>query len=256
MSKYKKRLISVISILDNLVVQSKNYKTYLPIGEPKIVVENLARWGSDEILIQCFNRSKKQIGPDLKILKNISNYKNATPIIYAGGIRDKNDALDVIKNGAERIMVGYSFFKNYSLNNLKEISDSIGRQSLILSLPIIIKNKKLFVYDFVNNINKEFNEINFNSLKDVVSEIMITDVLNEGYYDKFNLDIIDLLKIKDIQLIFFGGINSNNKIQKILKNKKSSAVGISNFLNFKEHAYQKIIDKNKSCFRNSFYEKK
>ena len=32
---------------------------------------------------------------------------------------------------------------------------------------------------------------------------MLTDVLNEGYYDKFNLDIIDLLKIKDIQLIFW-----------------------------------------------------
>ena len=76
---------------------------------------------------------QKSSGPDLKILKNISNYKNATPIIYAG-IRDKNDALEVIKNGAERIMIGYSFFKNYSFNNLKEISDSI-EQSLILSLP-------------------------------------------------------------------------------------------------------------------------
>ena len=54
MSKDKKRLISVISILDNLVVQSKNYKNYLPIGDPKIVVENLARWGSDEIFVAVF----------------------------------------------------------------------------------------------------------------------------------------------------------------------------------------------------------
>ena len=90
------------------------------------------------------------------------------------------------------------------------------------------------------------------SLKDIVSEIMITMFLMR-LYDKFNLDIIDLLKIRIFNL-FFWRYKFKIKIQKILKI-KISAIGISNFLNFKEHAYQKIINKNKSNFRNSFYEK-
>ena len=68
MNSGKKRLISVVSILDNQVVQSKSFNYYLPVGSPEIVVENLTRWGSDEVLIQCFNESKKNIGPNFRKL--------------------------------------------------------------------------------------------------------------------------------------------------------------------------------------------
>ena len=46
----KKRLIGVITVKDNKAVQSISYKNYLPIGSPKLVAENLDRWGADEII--------------------------------------------------------------------------------------------------------------------------------------------------------------------------------------------------------------
>ena len=55
MSIIKKRLISVINVLEKNAVQSRSFNEYLPIGSPEILVENLSRWGSDEILIQCFD---------------------------------------------------------------------------------------------------------------------------------------------------------------------------------------------------------
>ena len=56
MNLTKKRLISAINIFDKIAVQSKSFKDYLPIGSPEILVENLSRWNSDEILLQFFNR--------------------------------------------------------------------------------------------------------------------------------------------------------------------------------------------------------
>ena len=255
MSNLKKRLISVVSILDEMVVQSKGFKKYLPIGSPEIVVENLARWGSDEILVQCFKRSKSNNGPDFQILESIVNFKNATPIIYAGGIRDKKDALNVIKAGAERVVIGYSFFKDLNIKNLEDIANTIGRQSLILSLPTIKKKNILYVYDYINQITFKYNKINFNELKNIVSEIIITDVTNEGYYNRFDQGIFELAKKIPIPLIFFGGLNSKSKIHEIIKNNKTAAIGIGNFLNFKEHAFQ-IISKESKYLRNPYYEKK
>ena len=38
------RVIGVINIIDNLAVQSINFKNYLPIGNPKIAIDYLNQW--------------------------------------------------------------------------------------------------------------------------------------------------------------------------------------------------------------------
>ena len=254
MNSGNKRLISVVSILDEQVVQSKSFNYYLPVGSPEIVVENLTRWGSDEILIQCFNETKKNIGPNFRLLRNVSNYKNATPLIYCGGIQNEKHALEIIKNGAERVVVGHCFFDKIDYEILSKISNKIGRQSLILSLPIILKKNKLFIYNYIKKTLIDIDRIDLSKLKNFVSELFITDVVNEGCYDNFNLKILKLLKT-DIPCIFFGGINSKSKIDFILKKNITSAIGVGNFLNFKEHAYQKIARKNQKFLRKPYYEK-
>ncbi len=57
----KKRLVSSIIYKDDSVVQSFNYKTFLPIGSIESSVKNLNRWNADEILILSIERSKKKL---------------------------------------------------------------------------------------------------------------------------------------------------------------------------------------------------
>ena len=56
----KKRLIGVITVKDDWAVQSIGYKSYLPLGKPKIIAENLDRWGVDEIICLSIDRSIKK----------------------------------------------------------------------------------------------------------------------------------------------------------------------------------------------------
>ena len=99
----KKRIIGVITILDGKVVQSFGYNSYLPLGRPECIIENLDRWGVDEILIQCIDRSRFSKGPDFMLLEKISSLGIGTPIIYSGGLKSVEDAVSVIKKGADRI---------------------------------------------------------------------------------------------------------------------------------------------------------
>ena len=99
------RLISTIIVKDKLAIQSFNYKDYLPLGKVEIIVKNFDRWNSDEILVNCIDRSKKKLGPDFELLEKISSENISTPIIYGGGIRNLNDAVTVIKSGADRILL-------------------------------------------------------------------------------------------------------------------------------------------------------
>ena len=67
----KTRLSGFVTIKDDWAVQSFGFKNYLPIGKPEIVVENLSRWGVDEIFVNCIDSSKKSNGPNVNILKKI-----------------------------------------------------------------------------------------------------------------------------------------------------------------------------------------
>ena len=68
----KKRLIGVVTIRNGIAVQSFSYKKYLPIGNPLCVIQNLDRWGVDEILIQVIDRSINQLGPDFSLLNKLT----------------------------------------------------------------------------------------------------------------------------------------------------------------------------------------
>ena len=41
----KKRLIGIITVKDNIAVQSFGYRKYLPLEKPEILAKNLDIWG-------------------------------------------------------------------------------------------------------------------------------------------------------------------------------------------------------------------
>ena len=173
------RLISTIIVKDKLAIQSFNYKDYLPLGKVEIIVKNFDRWNSDEILVNCIDRSKKKIGPDFELLEKISRENISTPIIYGGGIRNLNDAVSVIKSGADRILLENLIYNNYK--ELIKIKKILGSQAIVLSLPLLLINKKLKQFDYINNKVIDLNQNFKNAIKEkLISEILLIDKNYEG----------------------------------------------------------------------------
>ena len=80
-----KRLIGAVIVRDGLAVQSIGYKKWLPIGKPEIVREKIyVERNVDEIAVLCIDRKLR--GPDLDLLKRITDLNINTPLMYGGGI--------------------------------------------------------------------------------------------------------------------------------------------------------------------------
>jgi len=249
----KKRLVGVVTIKDDWAVQSMGFSHYLPLGKPEIIIENLDRWGVDEILIQVIDRCKKNTGPDLSLLKKISSIGLGTPVIYGGGIKTVKDAVAVVEAGADRIMVDSLIYKD--MDSIKEIGLVLGIQALIGCIPAVVTVKNdLVCYDyFRKKINTSILEKIIN--EKLFSEILLIDFMNEGKTNGFNEKLIELFPEEKTPLIVFGGISHEKQINRIFFNKKVSAIGIGNFLNYKEHAYQKIKERTNNGFiRKEFYD--
>lgn len=250
----KKRVIGVVTIKDNWVVQSFGYKKYLPIGRPECVIQNLDRWGTDEILIQVIDKSMSTLGPDFELLANIAKLGISTPLIYGGGIRNSKDAVEVIKHGADRILIE-NILKN-DLLELRDISSSLGSQAVIASVPVHLENEKIMLFDYLTKkseiLSKSFLDILFD--KTIISEILLIDKKGEGYSGFFDLRLIDKFPDSETSLIAFGGIHGKVLINDILNYKNISAIGVGNFLNYKEHSIQTIkSNMDSKIIRNAEY---
>ena len=108
----KKRIIASILVNNGHAVQSFGYEQYLPLGDPKILVENLARWKVDEIVITDISCSRTQSSIDFDLISDVANISKGTPIIYGGGITSSKEASLVIQSGADRIVIENAFVKN------------------------------------------------------------------------------------------------------------------------------------------------
>lgn len=234
----KKRFIAVVTIKNSHAVQSFGYNNYLPLGKPDVIVKNLDRWGVDEIILQCIDRSSSNLGPDFEVLNKISKIGISTPIIYGGGIRNADDASKVVSNGADRILLDALLYS--PKNELEIIADKLGVQAIMANIPIRQDGEYYLALNYQTKIESRFNKFIDKISLHLISEVLITDWCNEGKKESFNIKLLEISDLIEKPLIFFGGISSKLTINKILNNFKTVGFGIGNFLNYQENAVQKL----------------
>lgn len=250
----KKRLTGAVTIRNGLVVQSFGYNRYLPIGNPKVVIENLDRWGIDEIFIQVVDRNLKNLGPDIELIKEISTSGIMTPIMYAGGIQNETQALQVIRSGAERVCLDGLLHNN--LGEVEKIARRLGGQAVVGCLPVGIEsNGAAYWYNYQTKEKCIISDRIISLIKDgLISEILLVDWQNEGYEEAFDFRILELFEKHDIPLIIFGGLSSEKILKKAFDVPEVVAAAIGNKLNYSEHSVQKLKNQlSASSIRNAYY---
>mgnify|MGYP006075512835 CR=1 FL=1 len=243
----KKRLGAVVFVKDGLVVQSIGFKKYLPIGKPETIVKNLDNWGADEIILLNVD-SNNLDKPNLKMIENVTNLNIRTPLIYGGGIKKVEDAVNCIKLGSDRVVINQLYLNDVSI--ISKISEIIGKESLVLSLNVILQKKKFFIYNYLNKKIKELNIEQLNHIyKNYISEVFITDYFNEGKKNSFDFNLIKNSLFKDKKLLVYGGINQTNQFRRLFRYKNVSSVVLGNCLNYKESSIFGIKKECKYGFR-------
>lgn len=245
----KTRLSGFVTIKDDWAVQSFGFGKYLPLGKPEIIVENLSRWGADEIFLNCIDRSKNFEGPNLNILKKIYKRNINTPLIYSGGIRNLSDAKRVINEGSDRIAINNTAFFQ-SPNYFKPISEFLGSQALILACSFTRIKSNFFWYNYISKKIKYINLLEEYFKNDIFSELLLIDVLNEGY-NSFDYKVLEKLN-RTLPKILFGGVNPK-KIQNKIKKFNIRSLSFGNRLNYEEIKIQKLKKKYNHIFRKNEY---
>lgn len=235
----RKRLVGVVTVKDGWAVQSFGYRRYLPLGRPEVLLENLDRWGADEILLQCIDRSPRNLGPDLALLDKVGKKGLSTPLIYAGGIRTAQDAVDVVHAAADRICVDSLLHDD--LDAVARAGALLGNQAIVGALPLAITEEgDLQWLDYRTRSGAALPEPLVAAFDDgVISEALVIDWKNEGSPQTFDPALLDRLP-GEFPVIAFGGISESSQIDHLLRRQRIVACGVGNFLTYREHAVQTL----------------
>lgn len=235
----RKRLIGVITVKDNWAVQSFAYSRHLPLGRPECLAENLDRWGADEILVLCIDRSKHRLGPDLALVRRLGGLGLSTPLTYGGGIRSAEEALAVVQAGAERICIDAALHD--TPQDVREMSAHLGAQALVAALPMSFDDGRLEWFDYRRRTAAPLDKASLSLLAEgVVSEAMLIDWRHEGHPQAFDMDLVRRFPLDGVPLIAFGGLSDPIQLRQLLGMPRIAAAAVGNFLSYTEHAVQTL----------------
>lgn len=237
----RKRLIGVVTVRRGWAVQSFGYGRWLPLGRPEVLVENLDRWGADEILLQCTDRAGA--GPDMDLLKRIGRLGLSTPLLYGGGICSVEQATAVVKAAADRIVI--DALLHDAPHTVEIISKHLGAQAVVGALPVHHDGTVLQWFDYRSRRSQPLHgeaaaAVRALFIGGVISEAMLTDWKHEGLPNAFDIRLVREAGLPGVPLIAFGGLSEAVQHSALLANPAVVATACGNFLAYREHAVQTL----------------
>lgn len=231
----KQRIIATLVIKNGIVVQSIGFEKYLPVGKPKIAVEALNDWGIDEIVILDIDASKNRTCIDTNLIKELSAFSQV-PITVGGGIKNEEQIKELLRSGADKVSINQEFLTDPAI--LKKASQIFGVQCIIVSLDIIKKDDKYFVYNYITKEPcLEMKEAIDLAIQNGAGEILINNVDRDGKKSGFDLKLIkQACELSKVPIIALGGAKNAKDMEEAIKIKELSAVGAANYFHFSEHS--------------------
>ena len=232
----KTRLIPCIIKKDELVVQSFNFKKYLPIGNVKTAIDFFVNWDVDEIIIIDIDASKDKKPPNIDLVSWASK-ECFVPLTVGGGIRSHEHIKALLEGGADKVCLNSIVREN--IDFVTEASNRFGNQCITVSVDVKKVNEKYCVFDYKNN---EISDLNLDvHLQNIelsgAGEILINSVDRDGSRSGYDLDLLrQVSSVVSIPVIALGGVGRFEHLSEGITQGGCQAVAAANIFQHVEHS--------------------
>jgi imidazole glycerol-phosphate synthase subunit HisF len=227
-----KRIIPRLDIKGENLVKGIHLEGLRILGKPEDYASIYYNQGADElffvdVVASLYGRNSLH-EVVRKVARNIF-----IPLTVGGGIRTINDIREVLKAGADKVVINTAALHNP--NFIKEASETFGSSTIVVGIEAI-KSKDGY-YAYCDNGREDSGKLVKEWIEEVVflgaGEIVITSVDKEGTGKGFDIDILCLISDTiSIPIIAHGGCGTSQHVFEVLKNKKISGVAIASMFHY------------------------
>lgn len=232
----KTRLVGVLIIKNEIVVQSIGFNRFLPVGAPEIAIEHLNRWGIDEIVSLDIDATPMSLKPKYQKIETFSKHCQV-PLTVGGGISDIRDLEKIIRLGADKVVINTAAALNPSL--ITQGAKIFGSQCIMVSIDC--RRSKGDKYEtFVASGKRPSGWTPSEHARMAedkgAGEILLTSMDRDGGKNGFDLDLIrQVVGAVSIPVIVCGGVGHPRHFSEAMQY-SVSAVAAANFFHYTEHS--------------------
>ena len=240
----KKRVIFKLIFKDNAFYLSRNFSLQ-KAGDTTWLFEKMKfdkiSMYIDELIILNASENNKTDPLPAQFKKSIGSLMKKTfiPLTIGGGISNLHQVDECFEIGADKIILNSSIKNNPKLIN--ECAKKYGAQAVSIgidfkNLESDEKNKKKNYFSYINNGKDKFMSLNEHIKlvkKYKFGELVMTSIDKDGTGFGFDDKVLEFLdKHIKFPVLLSGGAGKPEHFEKLIKNKKISALVTGNLYNF------------------------
>ena len=230
-----KRIIPCLDIRDGRTVKGVNFENIRDAGDPVELGALYAAQGADELVFLDITATIEKRKTLSELVNRISHHINI-PFTVGGGISSVEDVSILLQNGADKISVNTSAFKNAQLIN--QLAKEFGSQCVVLAIDTKLEvDGNWYVYLNGGRVKTDTKCVDW--AKQAVDlgagEILLTSMNHDGTKQGFALDITaTLAKQLPVPVIASGGGGTMDHFVDVFEIAKADAALAASIFHFKE----------------------
>ena len=214
-----KRIIPTLLVRGRTLVKGKQFAGDRSIGHAQQAARVHAMRGVDELLILDIGATAEGRGPDLGLVKELSD-GCFVPITVGGGVRSLRDIDALLRAGADKVCIGTAAVEEKGL--VCSAAERFGRQAIVVSMDIRKGNVWTRAGNavagwLVDNVTQGPAQWARRYADWGAGEIVLQSIERDGMLDGYDLDLIRAVSSAvDIPVIASGGCGSPEHMHEAL----------------------------------------
>jgi cyclase len=230
-----KRIIPCLDIKNGRTVKGVNFENIRDAGDPVELGALYAQQGADELVFLDITATVEKRKTLSELVNRIAHHINI-PFTVGGGISSVEDVSVLLQNGADKISVNTSAFKNPQLIN--DLAKEFGSQCVVLAIDTK-KGDDGEWYVYLNGGRTKTLSKCFEWAKQAVDlgagEILLTSMNHDGTKQGFALDITRTLSTQlPVPVIASGGGGTMEHFVDVFEKASADAALAASIFHFKE----------------------
>jgi cyclase len=228
-----KRIIPCLLLRNSGLVKTVRFRDSTYIGDPINTIKIFNEKEVDEIIFLDIDATKTNKEPSYELIRNISS-ECFMPFSYGGGIKSLYHIEQVIKAGAEKIVINSQAFlqKGFILDAVNHF----GSSTIVVSVDIkkdFLKGYKVYIKG--GSQNTGMNPLDY--VKELenegAGEILINSIDRDGSMEGYDIELIkSITQSVRIPVIACGGAAKMDDFRSAIKDGGASAAAAGSFFVF------------------------
>ena len=236
----KKRIIPCLDIKNGRTVKGVNFINIKDAGDPIELAKKYVKEGADELVFLDITATLENRKTLVELVEKIAKEINI-PFTVGGGISSVNDALALIKAGADKVSVNSSAVKNPQL--ITDLKNRFGSQFVVVAIDTKYVNELWKVFTKGGRNETELETISWSKEIEKLGagEILLTSMNSDGTKAGFSIDITNSVsKAVNIPVIASGGAGKEEHFKDVFTKTEASAGLAASIFHFEEIPVPKL----------------